>query len=236
MTHKIDIRGVLIPNEYKKYYEYFDMDATCPKDISKIINVLEDGDEVEVYINSPGGVIDVGTEIYTLLRQCKNKVQIYITGEACSAASVIAMSAYCEMAPTALMMVHCTSTETQGNHNEMEKTADTLRTADRAICQAYVLKSGMSQTDALTMMEEETWLTAEQAKEKGLIDAIMFDDGKDANYVIAAGTLFKLPTDEQLNKVKNITMEKAESTIDCENAFEIIKTKYNFLKKKGEKR
>ena len=55
-------------------------------------------------------------------------MKIYITGEACSAASVAAMAAYCEMSPTALMMVHCVSTYVEGNHNSLEHTAEVLRT------------------------------------------------------------------------------------------------------------
>lgn len=180
MKHKINIRGVLIPNDYKWYYDWFQEDATCPNDVQQVLDLLQDGDEIEVYINSPGGVIDVGSEIYTLLRSFKDNVKIYITGEACSAASIVAMAGYCEMSPTALMMVHCVSTYAGGNHSAMEHTAEVLRTADKALCTAYTAKSGMSEKDALEMMEHETWLTAQQAQEKGLIDGIMFQEEKKA--------------------------------------------------------
>ena len=106
--YRVDIRGPMIPNDYKWFYEWFNEDSTCPRDVQDVINVMVDGDELEVFINSGGGVIDVGSEIYTMLRNQKN-VKIYITGEACSAASIVAMAGYCEMAPTALMMVHCVS-------------------------------------------------------------------------------------------------------------------------------
>ena len=164
MKKRIDIRGVMIPNDYKFFYDFFKMDSTCPNDVKKVLDTAQLGDEIEVYINSGGGVIDVGSEIYTMLRSCEN-VKIYITGEACSAASIVAMAGYCEMAPTALMMVHCVSTGARGNHSTMEHTAEVLRTADEALCTAYVTKAGMSKEEALQMMEKETWLTAEQAKE-----------------------------------------------------------------------
>ncbi len=57
------------------------------------------------------------------------------------------MAAYCEMSPTALMMVHCVSTYAAGNHSSLEHTAEVLRTADRALCSAYMDKSGMSQEE-----------------------------------------------------------------------------------------
>lgn len=142
MKYRVDIRGPMIPNDYKFYYDFFGEDSTCPRDVQKVIDALVDGDEVEVYINSPGGVIDVGSEIYTLLRNQKN-ITIYITGEACSAASIVAMAGYCVMAPTALMMVHCVSSGARGNHSDMEHAAEVLRTADRALCTAYMAKTGI---------------------------------------------------------------------------------------------
>ena len=77
-----------------------------------------------------------------------------------SAASVIAMAGWCEMSPTALMMVHCVSTYAAGNHNDLEKTAEVLKTADAALSSAYSTKSGMSQDEALAMMEKEGLRTA----------------------------------------------------------------------------
>ena len=191
------------------------------------------GDEVEVLINSPGGVIDVGSEIYTLLREHSDIVNIKITGEACSAASIIAMAAHCEMAPTALMMVHCVSTGARGNHADLEHTAEVLRTADKALCTAYMAKAGMTEQEALNMMEHETWLTAEQAKEKNLIDAIMFEDDGKGNMVLIDGPLFELPTAEQLEKV-NKMIKEAASDEQSEGAF-LLQQKLNFLKLKGER-
>lgn len=232
MVRKINIRGVIIPNDYKWYYDWFEEDCTCPKDVQKVLDETTQGDTVEVYINSPGGVIDVGSEIYTLLKN-RDDVKIYITGQACSAASVIAMSNYCEMSPTALMMVHCVSSGTQGNHNEMEKMAEVLRIADKALSSAYIAKAGMSEEEALAMMENETWLTAEQAKEKGLIDAIMFEEQKE-KLPLVAGPLFALPSEEQMEKAKNM-MKEAESQNKTDSVF-LIQQKLNLLKLRGEKR
>lgn len=213
---RINIRGVLIPNDYKWFYDWLGEDSTCPRDVQKVLDVLHDGDDLDVYINSPGGVIDVGSEIYTLLRQAseRSNLKIHIVGEACSAASVIAMAGYCEMTPTALMMVHCVSTSyVSGNHNAMEHAAEMLRTADRAMCTAYMKKTGMTEQEALDMMEHETWLTAQQAKDRGLIDAIMFEEQKE-DITLINGLMFKLPTKEQMNHVKKIAGLKEEDSDD----------------------
>lgn len=226
MKHRIDIRGNLIPNDYKWFYDWLEEDSTCPRDVQKVLDAAMDGDEIEVYINSPGGVIDVGSEIYTMLRKSSD-VKIYITGEACSAASVVAMAGYCEMSPTALMMVHCVSSGVRGNHSDMEHMAEVLCTADRALCTAYINKTGMSEADALEMMENETWLTAKQAKDRGLVDAIMFE--KKAELPLIAGPLFTLPTTEQMEKVKKMMKETEEKD---SSAF-LLQQKLNLLKLEG---
>ena len=69
--------------------------------------------------------------------------------------------------------------------------AEVLRTADKALSTAYIAKTGMSEEDALEMMEAETWLTAQQAKkEKGLIDAIMFEESE--REILADRTRFSI--------------------------------------------
>lgn len=234
MKHRINLRGVLIPNDYKFYYDYWGEDSICPADVQKVMDAFQDGDEIEVYINSPGGVIDVGSEIYTLLRSKQNQVKIYITGEACSAASIVAMSAYCEMAPTALMMVHCVSTYASGNHNDMEHTAEMLRAADEALSTAYSAKTGMSMEEALEMMNHETWLTAEQAKERGLVDAVMFEE-KEEPMPFVAGPLFALPNTEQMEKVKNMLKQaEPENHKDSKDPLFLLQARCNFLKMRGE--
>lgn len=212
MRHRIDIRGSIIPNDYKWFYDWFEEDSTCPRDVRKVLDMVQPGDGIDVYINSPGGVIDVGSEIYTELRKATETcdVEIYITGEACSAASVIACAAHCTMAPTALMMVHCVSSGIRGNHNDMEHMAEVLRTADRALCTAYTAKTGMTEQEALEMMEHETWLTAAQAKEKGLVDEIMFEEAQELPMTASAG-LFKLPTKEQMDRARAMMGEAQAS-------------------------
>ncbi len=231
LKKRIDIRGVMIPNDYKFFYKFFEADSTCPEDVKRVLDTVQPGDEIEVYINSGGGVIDVGSEIYTMLRGQEN-VKIYITGEACSAASIVAMAGYCEMSPTALMMVHCVSTGARGNHSAMEHTAEVLRIADKALCSAYTTKTGMSEEEALSMMEHETWLTAEQAKEKKLIDAIMFDEKEEKDFMIAGN--FELPDEEMLGRIRQI-MGQTEELKRGDSVF-LLQQKLNFLRMKGETR
>ena len=208
---KLYIYGDIVGTDWDKWTR----DETCPQDVLDTFAGFDKSTPVDVYINSGGGVIDVGSEIYTLLRDAANtcNVEIYITGEACSAASVIACAAHSTMAPTALMMVHCVSSGICGNHSDMEHMAEVLRTADRAMCTAYTAKTGMTEQEALDMMEQETWLTAQQAKDKGLVDEIMFEEPAEELPMTASAGLFKLPTKEQMDKARammNVREEPVE--------------------------
>lgn len=175
---RLDVRGEICSNSNKRFYEYYKMEATCPNDVMEAINATQPGETLDIYINSPGGEIFHGSEIYTAIREASQTkdIKIHINGLAASAASIIAMAGHCDMSPTSMMMVHCVSTGAWGNHTDMEKTAETLRTADEALCTAYTAKSGMTKEDALNMMEKETWLSAEKALELGLVDSVMFSE------------------------------------------------------------
>lgn len=230
--HRIDIRGTIIPNDYKRVYDWYGFDSTCPRDVSTVLDRMIDADEVYVYINSPGGHIEPGSEIYTLLRQksLTNPVNICITGSAHSAASIIACAGYCTMSPTALMMVHCVSSGVYGNHTDMEHMAEVLGTADRALCTAYMAKAGMTEKEALDMMEHETWLTAEQAKARGLVDEIIFEDKTEPLQMVAAYGSFGILTQEQIERAEEM-MGTPEKPAPADNAIELLQTKLNLMKR-----
>ncbi|MEG2546694.1 MAG: Clp protease ClpP [Niameybacter sp.] len=195
---KLKIAGDIISNDSKWIYDWLEYDCTCPKDVEKVINEAN-GEKLEVEINSGGGEIFAGSEIYGLLRSYGN-IGITITGLAASAASVIAMAGNCKMYPTAMMMVHNVSTGARGDHNVMKHTAQTLETANEAIANAYVSKTGMSMKDALALMNVETWFSAQQAKEKGLIDEVAFENATHSNVMV--NSLTSIPP-ELIDKIRN---------------------------------
>lgn len=168
----ININGAIISNDDKWVYDYFEMSSTCPRDIEKAI-ITANGESLEVYINSGGGSIFAGSEIYSRLRDYSGNVNIHITGLAASAASVIACASHCDISPTAMMMIHNVSSYASGDYNVMQKESETLKLCNESICNAYVLKTGMDKNTLLELMNKETWLTAEQAVNMKLVDSIM---------------------------------------------------------------
>ena len=171
MNNKININGVIIPNNDKELYDFFGLESTCPKDVHSVLAALNGGD-VDVYINSGGGSVTSGSEIYEALRSYKGNVHIHITGLAGSAASVIACSRESEMSPAALFMVHNASGGAEGDYRAMRRAAKTLQTVNEAIANAYADKTGKSKDELLAIMDAETWLTAAQAVEYGFVDRV----------------------------------------------------------------
>jgi ATP-dependent protease ClpP protease subunit len=83
------------------------------------------------------------------------------------------------MHDTAMMMVHKPWMLTMGNADQIRKDAALLDTIQNQIRKAYQAKSGMSDTELDDIINEETWLTPEDAKEYGLIDNIIVQKKKD---------------------------------------------------------
>lgn len=169
---KIAIKGTIVSDSDKWIYDWFGISATCPLDVHNIINEA-DGEELEVEINSGGGDVIAGNEIYTALRRYKGNVNIVISGMAASAASYIATARHCEMTPVGIFMIHNASGGASGDYHAMDKESEILQTVNKSIAAAYMEKTRMSQADLLKLMDDESWLTAEEALERGFIDGII---------------------------------------------------------------
>lgn len=202
MSMKINVKGPIVPNDDKWIYDIFGIESTCPKDVTDALDASPN-EEVEVMINSGGGSVYDASEIYTALRSHSGNVQTKVVGLAASAASVIAMAGNTlSMSPTAKMMIHNASTIAFGDYRDMDKTSDLLQATNKAIASAYRSKSGMSEDELLKLMDEETWLTAEDAKNNGLIDEIMFQDNN-APIMVASSAESGMIPQEVVNKLRN---------------------------------
>lgn len=170
---KIDVKGVIVHNDDKWIYNLFDIESTCPSDVAeKLAEAADKNEHVDVYINSGGGDVFSGSEIYSALREFAGNLDIHVVGIAASAASVIACAGKSDIAPTGQIMIHNVSSYAAGDYHDMDKTSEILQQANRAIAAAYVEKTGMSESDALDLMDKETWITAQDAVDYGLIDRI----------------------------------------------------------------
>lgn len=172
---RLNVYGDIIVDEYKRIYDHYGWNACCPADVRKAVESLEDGETLEVKINSGGGMVSAGQEIYTTLRRYDN-VEIEVEGLAASAASLIAMAGKSKISPVGVLMIHDVSSWCSGNKNDLYKMADTLHTYDSALAEAYALKTGRSKDAILDLMDKETYMTAKDAVDLGFIDAISDTD------------------------------------------------------------
>ncbi len=163
MTMKtVKITGDIVDNNTARFYQWFGMDATSPAVIDEILN---DGntDPVEVVINSGGGDVFAGSEIYSMLRNYAGDVTVNIMGIAASAAQ---------------MMIHKAWSYQEGNADDHNHESQVLASIDNSLVNAYVDKTGIDRNNILQMMQNETWMTAQDAVDKGFADKIMFQDDK----------------------------------------------------------
>ena len=132
-------------------------------------------EKINIYINSYGGDVKEGLAIYNLLKRHPARVFVFIDGFACSVASVIAMSGdEITIGENALMMIHHAWTCACGNPNELRKVADDLEVIDKAATGTYLSRAGdkLTSEKLSKLLDDETWLDAEQALEYGLADKI----------------------------------------------------------------
>lgn len=197
---KIDIKGPIVSNNDQWIYDWFGIEAVSPKKVLDQISKANNED-LEIYINSPGGSVRDASEIYTALKEYPGNVTGKIVGFAASAASFAAMGCnILMMAPTAQMMIHNAQNIAQGDYRDMDHNSNFLKNVNQTIANAYNLKSGKSYEELLSMMDNETWLTPQQALEHNLIDEIMFV-GQETEIVASLGPGM-LPK-EVIEKVRN---------------------------------
>ncbi|EGQ2834865.1 Clp protease ClpP [Staphylococcus pseudintermedius] len=224
---KINVKGAIIPNDDKWIYEMLEMDATSPKDIAD--SLPDTNEDIDVIINSGGGDVYSGSEIYTSLKTYPGKVNIKIVGVAASAASVIAMAGdHIEMSPTSQMMIHNAWTMAMGDINEMQKTVDMLDSVNKGIANAYINKTGKTEDEILSLMNKETWFNAQDAVEHGFADSKMFDEAA-PRLVANSGQML---SDDVINRVTALVSKTPEMKIDIDAIANKVIEKMNIKNEK----
>lgn len=152
--------------------------AHSAQSFKRELDALGEIKTLNIYINSPGGDVFEGNAIYNMLsRKSKNcQLNVYIDGLAASIASVIAMSGTKIIMPSnSMMMVHNAWCYTWGNSKDLRDTANALDKIDISIKQTYLNKAGDKlDDDTITdLMNNETWLTAQECLDYGLCDEII---------------------------------------------------------------
>lgn len=164
-----DITELLIYGDITSY-DWYESD-TSAFNFAKELSEIET--DLNVRINSYGGEVSQGLAIYNLLKTFKHNVTTICDGFACSAASVIFMAGSKRIMPSSsLLLIHNAWTYASGDSNELRKQADDLEKVTQPSIEIYKSVATISEDEIKSMMDEETWITAEEALSYGFATEI----------------------------------------------------------------
>jgi len=196
--------------------------GTSAKDFVEHISSIGKKD-ITLRINSVGGSVFDGLAIYNALRSHSGYVQIKIEGLAASISTVIAMAGdSVEMAENGFFMIHNPFGQSAGEATDFRKTADLLDKIKDEIIEIYQRKTKLPYDVLSKMMDEETWLSSQEAQEFGFIDDITEP--------------MKVAAKFDLSKFTNVDERKIKDVLELNNnkklfkMTEELKTWFNSLK------
>jgi ATP-dependent Clp protease, protease subunit len=177
--------GVKESNPYNKLFEEriiflgVQIDDASANDVMAQLLVLESNDpdrDILMYINSPGGSFTALTAIYDTMQFVRPDIQTYCMGQAASAAAVL-LAAGTPGKRFALeharMLIHQPSAEGQGQVSDLEIQANEILRMRKLLEKMLARHTRQTEEKIRTDIERDTILTAEQAKEYGLVDDII---------------------------------------------------------------
>lgn len=149
-------------------------DGITAKSFQKELTALGKVTAIDLRVNSPGGDVFDGFAIYNMLAQHPASIDVYVDGVAASIASIIAMSGNTiKMAKNSMMMIHNPQGVAIGDENEMDRVKALLKQVKGNLTQTYADRTGNNAADIEAWMNDETWLTAEAAVERGFADRVI---------------------------------------------------------------
>lgn len=131
-----------------------------------------DATQINVHINSVGGDVFGGIAIYNMLRAHPAAVTCIVEGLAASAASIVAMAGKTVMCRGAMMMIHNPWACVAGAADDMRAAAEMLDKIGGALATVYEGKTGKGLAEIKTLLDAETWMTADEAVKAKFADEI----------------------------------------------------------------
>jgi len=172
---------------------------------------------INLRINSLGGDVFDGMAMYNIIKRREAKTTVYIEGIAASIATIIALGAdEVVMAENSLFMIHNAWGGTSGEAKDMRKTAETLDKVTSELIDIYRKKTGLSYESLVDMMDEETWLNAQEAFDLGFIDTISDSIKVAAKYDVSK---FKNITQEEIKNKLSININNKKMTNELKEWF-----------------
>lgn len=226
----IFIDGDIVDSSTQAFYkDYFGDDTmTSYKSFRDLLNKI-DASIYNVYINSGGGQVTEAMAIHDLLQEMqKNGKTVNTIGRgivASSATYILLAGKNPVMSANSWLMIHNVSGFCYGNVNEIENYAETMRKFNDASNQFYQNFTGLSKTVIGNMMDTETWMPADEAKEKGFVKSIT-SEVSFSNAIKPEKWLFN--NTAVLNSYNSFT-QKNNPAMDIQKITDAIKTGFTSL-------
>lgn len=204
------LAGTVVSTEDEYYMQLFEMDYISAKMVEKYLKEAN-GEDIVFNLNSGGGSVYAGSEIYTMLSSYSGHITVNITSLSASIASILMMGAdEVNISHQAKIMIHQPSMFISGGvqTQDLDKVKNALSSTEKSMVKVYAKKTGLPEDKILDMMVKETWLTSDEALELGFVDNIYGDDIKDSQSELVA---MVMSTNEQLEFLKELKKVKGES-------------------------
>ena len=132
--------------------------------------------EIHMYINSPGGLVTSGMAIYDTMQYVRPQIHTYCIGQAASMGSLLLCAGkkgerYC--LPNARVMVHQPSASYYGQAADIARHAQEIVKLKRRLNEIYAKHTGQTVEAIEKLLDRDTYMTAEEAKNFGLLDQVM---------------------------------------------------------------
>jgi ATP-dependent Clp protease protease subunit len=132
--------------------------------------------DISMYINSPGGVVSSGLSIYDTMQYIRPKVSTLVVGQAASMGSLLLCAGEKGMRfslPNSRVMVHQPSGGFQGQASDIALHAKEILELKERLNRIYEKHTGQDYDTVEKALDRDNFMTAEQARDWGLIDTIV---------------------------------------------------------------
>lgn len=180
-------------------------------DLIQEVRNMEDTEPIDLEIDSLGGSLLHGIELYRALKNHSGKVTALVDGCACSAASLIMCGAdHISVRPDSVIMIHGVQVEQQViNSQNLAKLSEDIESLDSVIAEIYAQRTGVDTEQIRDWMNPEKWMSGKEAIHLGFADALAGEtetnpslENAFKNYKAIAKPLTKTEMEELMGDVK----------------------------------
>ena len=140
------------------------------------LDSVDSGKDISIYINSPGGSVTAGLGIYDTMQFISSDVATICTGMAASMAAVLLVSGQegkRSAVPDSRVMIHQTLGGVQGQASDIEIEAREIQKFKKELYTIIATHSHQDYDKVWKDSDRNYWMTAEEAKEYGMIDQVL---------------------------------------------------------------